>query len=97
MLQLTLSEANLERHLETPADIARARAAEDARAKEKDGAKPGDKPPAGTNTQGTTQPQAPRFEFGSAEDFQLAQAMNHLKGQPVIASAKALSAQAKPQ
>ena len=32
-----------------------------------------------------------------ADDFQLTQAMNHLKGQPVIASTKAVSAQAKPQ
>jgi hypothetical protein len=39
----------------------------------------------------------PRFEFGADDDFQLMQAMNHLKGQPVIASAKAVSAQAKPQ
>jgi carboxyl-terminal processing protease len=39
----------------------------------------------------------PRFEFGSPEDFQLAQAMNQLKGQPVIASTKAVSAQVKAQ
>ena len=38
----------------------------------------------------------PRFEFGAADDFQLAQAMNHLKGQPVVASAKAV-AQVKPE
>jgi hypothetical protein len=35
--------------------------------------------------------------FGSTDDFQLAQAMNQLKGLPVIASSKAISAQAKPQ
>ena len=34
----------------------------------------------------------PRFEFGAADDFQLTQAMNHLKGQPVIASTKAVRA-----
>ena len=39
----------------------------------------------------------PRFEFGAGDDFQLIQALNHLKGQPVIASAKSLSAEAKPQ
>jgi hypothetical protein len=33
----------------------------------------------------------PRFEFGAAEDFQLNQAMNHLKGQPVLTSTKALA------
>jgi carboxyl-terminal processing protease len=40
----------------------------------------------------------PRFEFGALpDDFQLKQAVNQLKGEPVIASAKSLSAQAKPQ
>ncbi len=37
---------------------------------------------------------APRFEFGAADDFQLQQAMNHLKGAPVIASTKAVAANA---
>ncbi len=37
---------------------------------------------------------APRFEFGAADDFQLRQAMNHLKGEPVLASARAVSAAA---
>ena len=40
-------------------------------------------------------PRLPRFEFGAADDFQLQQAMNHLKGQPVIASTKVVAAQAK--
>ena len=39
----------------------------------------------------------PRFEFGAADDFQLTQAINHLKGEPVMASSKSISAQAKPQ
>ena len=34
----------------------------------------------------------PRVEFGSADDFQLKQAMNFLKGSPVIASEKTDSA-----
>jgi hypothetical protein len=34
-------------------------------------------------------------EFGSVEDFQLKQALNQLKGLPVIASSKAVAAQAK--
>jgi hypothetical protein len=38
-----------------------------------------------------------RLEFGAADDFQLKQALNQLKGLPVIASSKALAAQAKPQ
>jgi carboxyl-terminal processing protease len=37
----------------------------------------------------------PRFEFGAADDFQLTQAINHLKGAPVMASSKSVSAQAK--
>jgi carboxyl-terminal processing protease len=37
-------------------------------------------------------PRPPRFEFGSNDDFQLTQALNHLKGQPVVAQAKQLSA-----
>jgi carboxyl-terminal processing protease len=38
---------------------------------------------------------APRFEFGKlAEDFQLQQAMNQLKGQPVIGAAKSMQAAA---
>lgn len=35
---------------------------------------------------------APRLEYGSKEDFQLVQALNHLKGAPVLAQAKQLSA-----
>jgi carboxyl-terminal processing protease len=38
-----------------------------------------------------------RVEFGATDDFQLKQALNQLKGLPVIASSKAVSAQAKPQ
>ena len=36
----------------------------------------------------------PRFQFGDAEDFQLQQALNQLKGLPVIASTKAVAANA---
>ena len=39
----------------------------------------------------------PRLDFGSDEDFTLKQAVNHLKGAPVIESVKSLSAQAKTQ
>ena len=34
----------------------------------------------------------PRLEFGSTDDFQLKQALNRLKGLPVIASTKAVAA-----
>ena len=40
--------------------------------------------------------QRPRIEFGTADDFQLKQALNRLKGLPVIASTKAVAA-ATPQ
>ena len=45
---------------------------------------------------GTAQTEAPlaRIDFGSDEDFQLKQALNQLKGLPVIASTKAVQAQA---
>ena len=59
--------------------------------------KAGDKIAGKTNEQTASEPQPPRFEFGAPEDFQLTQAMNHLKGQPVVASTKALSAEMKPQ
>ena len=39
-------------------------------------------------------PPPPRLDFGSDEDFQLKQALNQLKGSPVITSTKALQAQA---
>lgn len=37
-------------------------------------------------------PRPPRFEFGSKDDFTLQQALNRLKGQPIVAQAKQLSA-----
>ena len=76
-----IREANLEHHLVTP------------------GA-PGATPTGATApaTSAPSAPQAvptapvPRFEFGSDTDFQLKQAMNHLKGEPVVASIKAVAA-----
>jgi carboxyl-terminal processing protease len=38
-------------------------------------------------------PRSPRFDFGGADDDQLTQAINYLKGQPVVARTPALSAQ----
>ena len=88
-----IREANLENHLDTGrSETAAAKAIETLKRGEKDAAKP---PGAGPGA--AAQPAPPRFEFGSTEDFQLTQAMNQLKGQPVIASAKAVSALAKPQ
>jgi len=85
-----IREANLDNHLGT--GRAEAAAAKTAAAVAKDVEQGAAKPAVAAAT-----PQLPRFEFGSAEDFQLTQAMNQLKGQPVIAAAKAVSAQVKPQ
>ena len=72
----TVREADLARHLEdkraeTPAPAAPVRGASVA--------------PAGTAPGGPAAAPVPprRYEFGSAEDFQLKQAMNHLQGRPV--------------
>ncbi len=77
-----IREANLERHLETN-KINAAKEADKAGnatpAKPADPAKPQATPP------------QPRFEFGADDDFQLRQAINHLKGIPVIVSTKAVA------
>ncbi|MEP6942697.1 MAG: S41 family peptidase [Betaproteobacteria bacterium] len=82
-----MREANLDHHLVDgkPAAVATADAAAKGAAKavpEKDGVK-------------SIEAMLPRAEFGSVEDFQLKQALNQLKGLPVIASSKAVAAQAK--
>jgi carboxyl-terminal processing protease len=72
---LRLREADLEKHLangEEKKDEAREKAREEARKKLEDESK-----------RAATKPLP---EFGSTEDFQLAQALNQLKGKPVIAS-----------
>ena len=86
-----IREANLENHLGTGRSEASAASAIDAAKRNQldaDKAKP--------QSTGAT-PAPPRFEFGAADDFQLTQAVNQLKGLPVIANAKAVSAQVKPQ
>ncbi len=78
-----IREANLERHLETNKISA---------AKEAD--KPADATPAANPAvpgKPEVKPTLPRFEFGADDDFQLRQAMNHLKGIPVIVSTKAVA------
>ena len=81
-----IREANLDHHLGTgkaskidPATEVRAKQAAD-----------------GKTDIGRIEPASlvPRFQFGDAEDFQLQQAMNQLKGLPVIASTKAVAANA---
>lgn len=85
---LRTREADLEKHLANgpEEDAARLKAREEARAKlEAEFAK-------------RAEPPKPLPEFGSTEDFPLVQALNQLKGQPVVASKTALErkAEAKP-
>jgi carboxyl-terminal processing protease len=83
-----IREANLEHHLETPG--AGAITADGTPAKSV----------AATKTAAKVDPDTlgPRFEFGKLPgDFQLRQALNQLKGEPVEGAAKSLSAEAKPQ
>jgi carboxyl-terminal processing protease len=90
-----LREANLDHHLQTPAPGTTGDA---VLMKGKTAAAT---PPGKNEVKSVAKvdPEAlpPRFEFGAADDFQLKQAMNQLKGQPVIASSKSVAAQAKPQ
>ncbi|HLO94152.1 MAG TPA: S41 family peptidase, partial [Burkholderiaceae bacterium] len=83
---LRMREADLEKHLQNgpeDKDDARAKAREEARAKlEADYAKNKDSI-------------KPLPEFGSAEDFPLQQALNQLKGKPVIASKTATERKAE--
>lgn len=83
---LRMREADLEKHLSGPdekKDDARARQREEERKKlEEQLAK-------------TNQPPKPLPEFGSAEDFPLQQALNQLRGLPVMASKTAVERKAE--
>jgi len=90
-----LREANLDHHLETPAATGTGDALnmKGKSATAQPAAKNQVKPVAKLDPDALP----PRFEFGASDDFQLKQALNQLKGQPVLASNKAVAAQAKPQ
>ncbi len=75
-----IREANLVHHLDVPDSAATATAAATGVA-----AAPANK---AKPDSGQIDLLPPRIDFGSADDFQLKQAMNFLKGSPVIASAK---------
>jgi len=84
-----IREANLEHHLVTPAAGGANGDADTALAKAVVVEPP--KPPVKVDAASLV----PRFEFGKLpEDFQLQQAMNQLKGQPVIGAAKSMQAAA---
>jgi len=94
-LPYRIREANLDRHLETPKAGGRASTSAVEAMKTVDKAGANAQTSDGENAKPAKAP--PRFEFGAADDFQLIQATNHLKGQPVLTSTKELSAQATPQ
>ena len=89
-----IREANLEHHLLVPGNDA---AAIPGAAGAKDAAAVPPDTKAIPKNGGKTDALPPRLDFGSDDDFQLKQALNHLKGLPVIESVKLQSAQAKPQ
>ena len=84
-------EADLEKHLQSgqgpeQKDEAREKAREEARKKlEEEVAKKANTPP------------KPPLEYGSTEDFQLAQALNRLKGKTVMVSKTAVERKAEPE
>ena len=90
---LRIREANLEHHMITP-ENEKVGGKENDRASEKANDKANDKgdeanaktPSSESDKNGKAPPV--RFEFGSPEDFQLQQALNQLKGLPVIAAKK---------
>ena len=91
-----LREANLDHHLQTPAAGTPGDAALNMKGKTA-AAQPVAKNEGKPVPKVDPDTLSPRFEFGAADDFQLRQALNQLKGQPVIASSKAVAAQAKSQ
>jgi carboxyl-terminal processing protease len=94
--QYNIREANLENHLDTGKKETAAGRAADATKRNNLEATRNQQLPSASKSEAAAPPAA-RVVFGSNDDFQLAQAMNQLKGLPVIASSKAVSAQAKPQ
>jgi carboxyl-terminal processing protease len=85
-----IREANLEHHLDVPGDTA---TTGKPGAKDAAVAIPEVKPAPATG--GKVDALPPRLDFGSDDDFQLKQAVNHLKGLPVLDSVKLQSAAAK--
>ncbi len=87
---LRVREADLEKHLQSgqgaeTKDEAREKAREEARKKLEDE----------TSAKKAATAPKPLPEFGSAEDFQLAQALNRLKGKPVLVSKTAVERKAE--
>ncbi|HVF63566.1 MAG TPA: S41 family peptidase [Casimicrobiaceae bacterium] len=93
-----IREANLGGHLETNRELDKAiRSAPPAKGPPGVSIDPVPTPlPTTPKPSGPPEPPLPRFDFGSVtDDFQLRQAINHLKGEPVVASIRSQSAAAK--
>jgi carboxyl-terminal processing protease len=93
---LRVREADLERHLSNSTGAASGPAAADA---DKDPARQRERDAARARLEAeqarTNQPPKPLPEFGSAEDFPLVQALNQLRGLPVVASKTAAERKAE--
>jgi carboxyl-terminal processing protease len=86
---LRMREADLEKHLES------AGAEEAERSKEREKAREEARAKLEADFAKRNEPPKPLPEFGSAEDFPLQQALNQLKGKPVIASKTAVERKAE--
>jgi len=86
-----IREANLGGHLEQNKSAAAGAAPSGASIDPANATRPAS---AGAPAADKPVPALSRFEFGAADDFQLRQAMNHLKGEPVMASNRAVAAAA---
>ena len=85
-----IREANLEHHLETRGGAAGTTGTSPSGANAPASTTPAPVKPAAKPA--VSAPPLPRFEFGSGDDFQLKQAMNHLKGEPIVASIRSVAA-----
>ena len=91
-----LREANLEHHLEVPGPGAVGQTDASLSTKTKATTASAAKVDAKPVQKVDAEAAPPRFEFGATDDFQLKQAINQLKGLPINASIKTVSAQVKP-
>ncbi|MBL8349527.1 MAG: S41 family peptidase [Burkholderiaceae bacterium] len=96
---LRVREADLERHLSAAATAAGSAASAAAAEGDKDSARQREREAARARLEAeqarSNQPPKPLPEFGSAEDFPLVQALNQLRGLPVVASKTAAERKAE--
>jgi len=93
-LPYLIREADLAHHLETPTAAGAGQAAPTMIRTGSNGAA---SPTAGeTRDPAVTVARPTRFDFGGADDYPLTQAINYLKGQPIVAGTQMLSTRAMP-